>query len=81
MFRIRKLDQKIDRLHDELYELHFAEPSPEIYMQRRSEIEYQIACLEDAIEFEKKMAPFRWTLYAFIVCAFGLLLWAYLKSK
>ena len=61
--------------------LHFAEPSPEVYMQRRSEIEYKIACLEDTLEFEKKMAPFKWMLYGFIVCAFGLLLWAYFKSK
>lgn len=81
MFIVRKLKKRIDELQDELYELHFAEPSPEMYMQRRSEIEYKIACLEDTIDFEKKMAPFKWMLYGFIVCAFGLLLWAYLKSK
>lgn len=81
MFRVRNLKKKIDRLNDELYDLHYAEPSPEMYMQRRSEIEYKIACLEDTIHFEKKMAPFRWTLYGFIVVAFGMLLWAYLKSK
>tara|TARA_R110000868_G_scaffold224055_4_gene475941 strand:+ start:55 stop:300 length:246 start_codon:yes stop_codon:yes gene_type:complete len=81
MFIVRKLKKRIDELQDELYELHFAKPSPEMYMQRRSEIEYKIACLEDTLEFEKKMAPFKWMLYGFIVCAFGLLLWAYLKSK
>jgi hypothetical protein len=81
MARIKTLEKRKDELFDELYMLHFAEPSPEVYMQRRSEIEYKIACLEDTIEFEKKMAPFKWMLYGFIVCAFGLLLWAYLKSK
>lgn len=81
MFKIKKLEQKIDRLQDELYELHFAEPSPEMYIQRRSEIEYQIACLEDTLEFEKKMTPFKWMLYGFIIVALGMLLWAYLKSK
>jgi len=81
MARIKTLEKRKDELFDELYMLHFAEPSIELYMQRRSEIEYKIACLEDTIEFEKKMAPFKWMLYGFIVCAFGLLLWAYLKSK
>ena len=81
MFRIKNLKRRIDKLQDELYELHYAEPNPEMYMQRRSEIEYKIACIEDTIDFERKMTPFRWTLYGFIVVAFGMLLWAYLKSK
>lgn len=81
MGRIKDLEKELDRLHDELYMLHFAEPSPELYQHKRFEIEYKIACLEDTIEFEKKMAPFRWMLYGFIVCACALLLWAFLKSK
>lgn len=81
MLRIKKLEQKIDRLQNELYELHFAEPSPEMYMQRRSEIEYQIACLEEAIELEKVMNPLKWMLYVFVIVALSMLLWAYLKSK
>lgn len=81
MFIVRKLKKRILELQEELYDLHYAEPNPEMYMQRRSEIEYKIACLEDTIDFEKKMTPFKWMLYGFIVCAFGLLLWAYLKSK
>ena len=81
MFIVRKLKKRILELQEELYDLHYAEPNPEMYIQRRSEIEYKIACLEDTIDFEKKMTPFKWMLYGFIVCAFGLLLWAYLKSK
>jgi hypothetical protein len=81
MARIKTLEKRKDELQDELYMLHFAQPSPEVYMQRRNEIEYEIVCIEEAIELEKSMAPFKWMLYGFIVCAFGLLLWAYLKSK
>jgi hypothetical protein len=80
MFLVKKIKKRIDQLQNELYELHFAEPSPEQYLQRRSEIEYKIAYFQDKLEIEKKMAPLRWMLYGFIVCAFGLLLWAYLKS-
>jgi hypothetical protein len=81
MARIKKLIERKETLQNELYELHFAKPTPEMYMQRRNEIEHEIVCIEEAIELEKYMAPFKWTLYVFIVCAFGMLLWAYLKSK
>jgi len=81
MFRIKNLKKRKENLQHELYELHFAKPTPEMYMQRRNEIELEIFCIEEAIQFEKTMAPFKWTLYGFIVIAFGMLLWAYLKSK
>lgn len=81
MFPIKRLESKKEELLDELYMLHFAEPSPEVYKQRRSELEYHIACIEEAIENEKALAPLRWMLYGFIVVAIGLLFWAFLKSK
>ncbi len=81
MARIKELQKRMDILHDELYTLHYAELSTELYQQRRSEIEYEIASLEDAIDLEKTMAPFKYMLYGFIVVAVGLLVWAYLKSK
>lgn len=64
---LRKLLEEKDRLQDELYMLHFAEPSPELYLQKRSEIEYNIACVEEQIEFEEKFLPFRITLIVAVV--------------
>ncbi len=64
---LRKLLEEKDRLQDELYMLHFAEPSPELYLQKRSEIEYNIACVEEQIEFEEKFLPFRITLAVAVV--------------
>lgn len=81
MNRIKKLEQRKDQLQDELYMLHFAEPSPAQYMERRNEIEYEIACIEEGIEIEKKMAPFKWTLYAFIVIACAMLVWAFIEKN
>jgi hypothetical protein len=81
MFEERKLKKQIDKLQDELYMLHFAEPSPELYMQRRNEIEHEIACIEEAIELEKTMLPMKWMLYGFIVIACAMLVWAYVVSK
>jgi hypothetical protein len=50
-------------------------------MQKRSEIEYDIACIEEAIELEKKMRPFKLVVIGFIVVACALLVWAYVVSK
>jgi hypothetical protein len=74
---MRKLEEDLDNLKDELYMLHFAEPSPEVYQQRRHEIEFKIACLEERIELERRLAPLRWMLFGFIIVACGMLLWAY----
>ncbi len=79
--RIKRLEEKKEQLQDELYMLHFAEPSPELYMQKRSDLEYKIASIEDTIEFEKRMAPMRYMLYGFIGVAIGMLIWAYVESN
>jgi hypothetical protein len=81
MNRIKKLEKRKEELLDELYMLHFAEPSPEIYMQKRHEIEHEIVCIEEGIEIEKKMLPFKYTLYGFIAIAIGMLIWAFAVSK
>jgi len=79
--RIKKLKQRRKDLFNELYDLHHAEPNPAMYIMKRHEIEHEIACIEEAIDLEKTMAPFKWTLYGFIVIAVGLLIWAYAVSK
>lgn len=66
---MRKLKQRRNQLQDELYDLHFCEPSPEMYKQRRSEIEYELACIEEAIELEKKFEPMRVGLIIFAAIA------------
>jgi hypothetical protein len=81
MSHITKLKEKREQYYQELEELHLYEPSPEYYMMRRHEIEHEIACIEEAIEIEQTMKPFKWTLYGFIVVAIGLLIWAYVASK
>ncbi len=79
--RLKKLKQRRKDLFNELYDLHYAEPSPAMYMMKRHEIEHEIACIEEAIEVEEMMLPFKYTLYGFIVIAVGLLIWAYAVSK
>ena len=81
MNRIKKLKERKKVLLEDLYDLHHGEPSRKVYEQRRSEIEYKIACIEEAIEIEEKMAPFKYMLYGFIVIAYAMLVWAYVVSK
>jgi hypothetical protein len=55
---MKKLQRKLEALQDELYDLHFI-ASPEVYQQKRADIEFQIVLIEEAIELEKKMLPFK----------------------
>jgi hypothetical protein len=75
---MRKLKQRRNQLQDELYDLHFAEPSPEVYRQRRSEIEYELATIEEAMEFEEKLNPMRVGLIIFAVAGVLAVLITYL---
>jgi hypothetical protein len=47
-----------------------------MYRQRRSEIEYEIACIEEAIELEKKFEPMRVGLIIFAAIAVITVLYA-----
>ena len=77
---VKKLKQKKSYLEDQLYELHYLEASPKMYMQRRSQLEYDIAALEEAIEFEERMKPFRTTLKVAIVIVISITIY-YLIHK
>lgn len=77
---IRKLKKELENTKHELYELHYAEPTPEVYREKRSELEYQIVCLEEKLELEKAYIPFRLTLFGFVVVVAGMLLWMYVRK-
>lgn len=79
--RLKKLKQRRRDLFDELYDLHYAEPTPAMYKMKRHEIEHEIACIEEAIEVEEMMLPFKYTFIGFIVIVIGMLIWAFAVSK
>jgi hypothetical protein len=49
-----------------------------MYRQRRSEIEYELACIEEAIELEEKFEPMRVGLMIFAAIAAVTVLYAIL---
>jgi hypothetical protein len=75
---MKKLQRKLKALENELYDLHFI-ASSEVYMQRRSDIEYQIVLVEEAIELEKKMLPFKITFGIACIVAVAILIYSLLK--
>lgn len=75
--KVRKLKEQLKETQQELYDLHLDEPSEVYYRNKRSELEYAIVALEDEIEFEKKMMPFKIALVAFVVVSLGLFVYAY----
>tara|TARA_R110000868_G_scaffold31394_1_gene115218 strand:- start:720 stop:962 length:243 start_codon:yes stop_codon:yes gene_type:complete len=77
---IRKLKKELEQTKQELYELHYGTPSPDVYRERRSDLEYQIVCLEEMIELEKAFIPFRLTLFGFVVIVASMLLWLYVRK-
>lgn len=83
--KIRKLYETRDLLQMELEDLHMSEPSETWYKINRHELESKIAMIEDVIheleQEQKMMRPFFWTTVGFAIVAFGLLIYAYVKSK
>lgn len=75
--KLRKLQKRLVETQQELYDLHLNEPSEVYYKNKRSELEYAIAALEDEIIFEKQMLPFQVALIGFVVISLGLFVYAY----
>jgi len=75
--KLRKLQKRLVETQQELYDLHLNEPSEVYYKNKRSELEYAIAALEDEIIFEKQMLPFQIALIGFVVISLGLFVYAY----
>jgi hypothetical protein len=79
--KVKKLRKKLKEAQQELYDLHLNEPSEVYYSKRRAELEFAIVNLEDEIEFEKKMMPFKIALVAFVVVSLGLFVYAYAATS
>jgi hypothetical protein len=64
---VKKLEQIKKGYEDRLATAHYANADPTIIATRISNLQYAIVCLEDQIDFEKRIRIFRYTLYAFTV--------------
>jgi hypothetical protein len=76
----KQLKQKIDQLYDHRQQILHRDhkgKDAEYAALALSDIEYKIAALEDVLDFETRMLPFKIMLYGFIVIAIGLLICAY----
>jgi hypothetical protein len=82
--RRKEIKQRIDQLHDHRQQILHRDhkgKDAEYAALALSDIEHKIVVLEDMLDFETRMLPFKIMLYGFIVIACGLLVWAYIMSK
>jgi hypothetical protein len=82
MKKLEELELKREHYQTQLEELHFNEPSESWYKIRRSELEFQIANMDEALEDEKESLRqervignvFIIVLYALVVTGLGILI-------
>jgi hypothetical protein len=77
--RRKELKQKIAQLKRERAEILYAKYdgiNADLAAIAISDIDCKIVALEDVLDFEKRMIPFRIALGAFIISGIGLILWA-----
>ena len=77
--RRKELKQKIAQLKKERADILYAKyegMNADIAAIAISDIDCKIVALEDVLDFEKRMLPFRIALGAFIISGIGLILWA-----
>ena len=76
---LSKLKNKKYKAQDELYTLHFIETNPEAYKLRRAELEWEIVCLEDEIQHQELMKPFKIVLGLFCIATVVILIYSLLR--
>lgn len=78
----KKLKKRIILLKQErkeLYQSDYRAINAEMAAMAISDIEYEIVAIEDCLDFERRMLPFRISLYAFIIIS--IVLTAYVIFK
>ena len=77
--KVKRLKEKLQNAKNELYDLHFLSHSPEAYKLRRAELEWEIVCLEDEIQHQELMKPFKIVLGLFCIFTVAILIYSLLK--
>lgn len=80
MFRkqIKELEIIKAQYQSRLDNIHDADADPNIKAVYQSDLQYHIVKIEAAIQHEKYMLPFKYTLVGFVVAVLGLIIYFYL---
>jgi hypothetical protein len=65
--KMKKLIQHRNGLVDRLNSVHDADYDPNIKAVYQSDLQYELMKVENEIDFEMSMRPFRWMLATFVV--------------
>lgn len=59
-------EQKLDILN-RLDSIHDVDADPNVKAVYQSDLQFKLLVIEDAIDFEKRMLPFKYTLVGFVI--------------
>lgn len=65
------VQQRLDNIHD-------ADADPSVKAVYQSDLQYKLMCIDDAIDFERMMLPFKYTLIAFVVAVLALIMYCFI---
>jgi hypothetical protein len=74
---IKRLEKLRDQYQARLDSIHEADADPSVKAIYQSDMQYEIVKIESAIEHEKYMLPFKYTLVGFVVAVIGLIIYFY----
>ncbi len=72
---INRLEKLRDQYQSRLDSIHDSDADPNVKAVYQSDLQYQIVKLDAAIEHEKYMLPFKYTMVAFIIFVIGLIIY------
>lgn len=75
--RLAKLKRERKRLYQALKDIDSVVMPEGIVRAMKSDINYEIACVEEAIDLERKIRPFKWGIIGFAGIAAAMLLYYY----
>jgi hypothetical protein len=73
--KITRLEEtKLDILN-RLDSIHDVDADPNVKAVYQSDLQYKLWCIEEAIDFEKSMLPFKYTLVGFVIAVVCMLIY------
>ena len=78
MFRnkIKELEKTKAQYQERLDSIHDADADPNVKAIYQSDLQYHIVKIDAAIEHEKYMLPFKYTLVVFVLIVLGLIIYS-----
>ena len=65
--KLKKLKREEQMYLGLLEDLHYSDNDPNVIAVYQSDLHFAIACIQEQIEFERKMLPFKYMILGFVI--------------